>query len=104
MNTLVIKCKEAVSDASKLSKMESYVGIEFIRGAADGGGINGYYQLIGDADLIEDMTLFNKMQVVSAKDGKVIKRINNTNWFKNEDGTAQTLTGVDGEDILVQFP
>lgn len=104
MNTLIIKCKEAVSDPSNLSKMENFIGIEFIRGAADGGSTKGYHQLIGDAGLMESMALFNKMQTISAKDGKVVKQINNVNWFQNLDGTEQTLKGEDGEDILVQFP
>lgn len=104
MNTLIIKCKEAVSDPSNLSKMENFIGIEFIRGAADGGSTKGYHQLIGDAGLMESMALFNKMQTISAKDGKVVKQINNVNWFQNLDGTEQTLMGEDGEDILVQFP
>lgn len=104
MKTLVIKCKEAVSDSSNLSKMENYVGIEFERGAANGGGAKGYHQLIGDADLLENMPLFNAIQPVTAKDGEVVKNINGTNWFENTDGSAQTLRGEDGEDVLIRIP
>ena len=36
-------------------KLENYVGIEFTRGASDGGGTNGYHKMIGDEELLSTL-------------------------------------------------
>lgn len=67
MKTLVIQCPGTVS-GSGFRKLENYVGIEFVRGASNGGGDNGYYQMIGDEELLETLPLFNSIHLATVND------------------------------------
>jgi hypothetical protein len=98
---LKIILPSAVDDASGLKKLEHYTGIEFTRGASDGGGVNGYHKLIGDDQLLKEMRFHNLFKVSAVKDAKVVKELNQTNWNQYSDGSDAVLDGSDGADILL---
>ena len=56
---------DTVDDPSGLRKIQHYYGIEFVRGASDGGGENGYHQMIGDEQLLSEMRFHNLLQIAS---------------------------------------
>ena len=91
----------AVDNAEGLRKLEHYYGIEFTRGASNGGGENGYHKMIGDATLLKEMRFHNQIAIASVKDGQVQYLLNQNNWRQQEDGaTASVLDGSDGADIM----
>lgn len=97
---LKIVLPSAVSDPTGLRKLEHYYGIEFTRGASDGGGNNGYHKMIGDASLLKEMRFHNQMKIAAVKNAEVSAVLNQTNWNKNEDGSASIFDGTDGSDIM----
>jgi hypothetical protein len=101
---LKIVLPSAVDDASGLKKLEHYTGIEFTRGASDGGGVNGYHKLIGDETLIKEQRFLNMMKTAAIKDAKVTNTLNQINWNKYESGADAVVDGSDGADILNAFP
>jgi hypothetical protein len=101
---LKIVLPSAVDDASGLKKLEHYTGIEFTRGASDGGGVNGYHKLIGDETLIKEQRFLNMMKVCAVKDAKITHTLNQTNWNKYDTGEDSVLDGTDGADIMACFP
>jgi hypothetical protein len=101
---LKIILPSAVDDASGLKKLEHYTGIEFTRGASDGGGVNGYHKLIGDETLIKEQRFLNMMKVCAVKDAKITHTLNQTNWNKYDTGADSVLDGTDGADIMACFP
>lgn len=90
----------SVTDATGLRKLEHYYGIEFTRGASNGGGDNGYHRMIGDASLLKEMRFHNQMKIASVKDAEIRTILNQTNWRKTEEGADSVLDGTDGADII----
>ena len=69
---LKIVLPSAVSDPEgKLRKLEHYYGIEFVRGASDGGSSKGYYRLIGDDELRTEMRFHNQIKIANVKNGGI---------------------------------
>lgn len=100
MKGLKIVCPSSVSDPSGLRKLEHYYGIEFTRGASNGGGDNGYHRMIGDASLLKEMRFHNQMKIAAVKDAETTAILNQVNWNKLEGGAASVLDGSDGSDIM----
>lgn len=100
MKSLNIKLPSAVSDPTGLRKLEHYYGIEFTRGASNGGGNNGYHKMIGDESLLREMRFHNQMKIASVRNAEVNAILKQTNWRQNEDGSASILNGADGSDIM----
>lgn len=99
-----VKLPGAVADASGLHKLENYYGIEFERGASNGGGKNGYHAMIGDADLLAQLTFHNLIQMGKVKDGKVTTYLNSVNLNQTKSGGVASLDGADGNDVMQIFP
>ena len=98
---LKIVLPSAVSDPEgKLRKLEHYYGIEFTRGASNGGGATGYYRLIGDDSLRSEMRFHNQIKLANVKDGVVQFIYNQTNLNLDENGNAVTFNGADGSDVM----
>ena len=98
---LKIVLPSAVSDPDgKLRKLEHYYGIEFVRGASNGGGANGYYRLIGDDSLRAEMRFHNQIKLANVKDGAVQYLYNQLNLNLNSEGGAATFNGADGSDVM----
>lgn len=98
---LRITLPSAVDNAEGLRKLEHYYGIEFTRGASNGGGENGYHQMIGDETLLAEMRFHNQIKIASVKDAAIQTVLNQSNWRQLEDGTtASVLDGSDGADIM----
>ncbi len=97
---LKIVLPSAVTDATGLRKLEHYYGIEFTRGASNGGGANGYHKMIGDESLLQEMRFHNQMQIVAVKNAEVVAILNQTNWRQMQEGGASVLDGSDGSDIM----
>lgn len=95
-----ITCPSAVDNAEGLRKLEHYYGIEFIRGASNGGGDNGYHKMIGDPSLLREMRFHNQMKIAAIKDAELVSVLNQTNWRQLENGGASVLDGTDGCDIM----
>lgn len=72
-------------------KLENFVGIEFERGASDGGGTNGYHKMIGDETLLKTLPLFNQIHLASVLNAE--EEEGDINW-----------TGSDGSDVMQVFP
>ena len=89
----------AVTDTN-MRKLEHYYGIEFTRGASNGGGDNGYHAMIGDATLLKEMRFHNQMKIVNVQNASIAATLNQTNWNKNDDGSVSTLDGSDNGDIM----
>ena len=85
-------------------KLENYVGIEFTRGASDGGGTNGYHKMIGDEELLSTLPLFNQIKLAMVKDASITTYLNQTNINKSASGTAVDLSGADGSDVMQCYP
>ena len=102
METLVIKTKATVS-GSGFTKLNNYVGIEFTRGASNGGGDKGYHKMIGNESLIESLELFSNIKPCIVKDGEITKELNPTNWHKDILGNNVNLATVDG-DVMICYP
>ena len=91
----------AVSDPEgKLRKLEHYYGIEFLRGASNGGGDKGYYRLIGDETLLAEMRFHNQIKIANVKDAALQYIYNQLNWNQTEAGPAATVNGADGSDVI----
>lgn len=98
---LRVNLPSAVDNADGLRKLEHYYGIEFTRGASNGGGENGYHQMIGDATLLKEMRFHNQIKIAAVKDAAIQTVLNQSNWRQQEDGvTASVLDGSDGTDIM----
>lgn len=98
---LRVNLPSAVDNADGLRKLEHYYGIEFTRGASNGGGENGYHQMIGDATLLKEMRFHNQIKIAAVKDAAIKTVLNQSNWRQQEDGvTASVLDGSDGTDIM----
>ncbi len=88
-------------------KMYSYsrnmYGCEFLKGSSDPNSI----RWIGDEKFKTNHYILNQFKVAKVKDGAVVKFLNQTNWLKNEDGTASniiidgTVITDDGSDIML---
>lgn len=91
---------DTVDDASGLRKIQHYYGIEFVRGASNGGGDNDHYKMIGDEELLSEMRFHNMLKIASVKDGAVKSILNQTNWRLTKEGTASVIDGSDGTDIM----
>lgn len=102
MKSLNIKLPSAVSDPSGLRKLEHYYGIEFTRGASNGGGDNGYHKMIGDESLLREMRFHNQMKAAAIRDAMTISVLNQTNWNKTDKNEASIINGSDGSDIMVK--
>lgn len=102
MKSLNIKLPSAVSDPSGLRKLEHYYGIEFTRGASNGGGDNGYHKMIGDESLLREMRFHNQMKVAAIRDAMTTSVLNQTNWNKTDKNEASIINGSDGSDIMVK--
>lgn len=85
-------------------KLENYVGIEFTRGASDGGGEHGYHKMIGDEELLSELPLFNQIKLAMVRDAKIITYLNQTNINKSESGADVDLAGADGSDVMQCYP
>lgn len=97
---LKIVLPSAVTDTN-MRKLEHYVGIEFTRGASNGGGDNGYHAMIGDASLLKEMRFHNQMKICNVKNAAVSAVLNQVNWNENQDGTQSVINGDDGGDIMM---
>lgn len=97
---LKIVLPSSVTDDGSLRKLEHYYGIEFLRGASNGGGDNGYYKLIGDETLMSEMRFHNQIKIAAVKDAQISYLLNQTNWTLTDGGAAADLTGANGEDIM----
>ena len=97
---LKVQLPSAVDDATGLRKLEHYYGIEFVRGASNGGGNNGYYKMIGDAELLSEMRFHNLLKIASVKDAQTKTILNPVNWRQTVGGAASVLDGSDGADIM----
>ena len=102
MKGLKVQLPSAVTD-NTLRKLEHYVGIEFERGASNGGGDNGYHQMIGDESLLKEMRFHNEMKTAMVKNAAITEVLNQVNWNKTQDGGASVIDGSDGSDILNVF-
>ena len=98
---LKIVLPSAVSDPEgKLRKLEHYYGVEFLRGASNGGGNAGYYRLIGDETLMAEMRFHNQMKIASVKDASLQYIYNQINWNQSESGASASVNGSDGADVI----
>lgn len=98
---LRVQLPSAVDNADGLRKLEHYYGIEFTRGASNGGGENGYHKMIGDETLLKEMRFHNQIKIAAVKDAAIQTVLNQSNWRQQEDGaTASVLDGSDGADIM----
>lgn len=97
---LKVVIPSAVTDPTGLRKLEHYYGVEFTRGASNGGGNNGYHKMIGDESLLLEMRFHNQMKIAAVKDASTVAVLNQTNWNKNEDNSASVINGSDGSDIM----
>lgn len=102
MKSLNIKLPSAVSDPTGLRKLEHYYGIEFTRGASNGGGDNGYHKMIGDESLLREMRFHNQMKVAAIRNAMTTSILNQTNWNKTDKNEASIINGADGSDIMVK--
>lgn len=91
---------DTVDDPSGLRKIQHYYGIEFVRGASDGGGENGYHQMIGDEQLLSEMRFHNLLQIASVKNAATKAILNQVNWNQTKGGQAAVIDGSDGADIM----
>ena len=91
---------DTVDDPSGLRKIKHYTGIEFVRGASNGGGDNDYHQLIGDPELLSELRFHNLLQIASVKNGATKVLLNPLNWRQDVNGMASVIDGSDGADIL----
>lgn len=103
MKALRIMCPSSVTDKS-LRKLEHYYGIEFERGASNGGGDNGYHAMIGDEELLKNLTFHNLIEIALVKNASKQVTINQTNWNKTTEGASVSLAGADGSDVMQTFP
>lgn len=91
----------AVTDTDgKLRKLEHYYGIEFLRGASNGGGDRGYYRMIGDENLLKEMRFHNQIKIANVKDATVQYLYDQINWNKTESGADASVAGADGSDVM----
>ena len=91
----------AVSDPEgKLRKLEHYYGIEFVRGASNGGSDKGYYRLIGDENLLSEMRFHNQIKIANVKDATLQYLYNQVNFNQTESGAAASVNGGDGSDVI----
>lgn len=97
---LKIVLPSSVTDDGSLRKLEHYYGIEFLRGASNGGGEHGYYKLIGDETLMSEMRFHNQIKIAAVKDAQIAYVLNQTNWSLTDGGAASDLSGANGEDIM----
>lgn len=97
---LKIVLPSAVTDTKGLRKLEHYYGIEFVRGASNQGGDNGYHRMIGDASLLKEMRFHNQIKIASVKDAQIVNVLNPTNWRQTESGASAVLDGTDSADIM----
>lgn len=97
---LKIVVPSAVSDPTGLRKLEHYYGIEFLRGASNGGGEHGYVRMIGDEDLLREMRFHNQIRIAQVKDGKILRFLDPVLWEQDEDGKPVDLSCPDGSDIM----
>ena len=88
MKTLVIQCPGTVTGTG-FRKLENYVGIEFVRGASNGGGDNGYYGMIGDEELLETLPLFNSIKLATVTDGVASSSV--SSWTTSSDGDVMQV-------------
>ena len=95
MKSLNIKLPSAVSDPTGLRKLEHYYGIEFTRGASNGGGNNGYHKMIGDESLLREMRFHNQMKVAAIRNAMTSSVLNQTIWNKTDKNEASILNGSD---------
>lgn len=102
MKSLNIKLPSAVSDPTGLRKLEHYYGIEFTRGASNGGGNNGYHKMIGDESLLREMRFHNQMKIATIRNAMTSSVLNQTNWNKTDKNEASIINGADGSDIMVK--
>lgn len=100
MKGLKVVLPSAVADPTGLRKLEHYYGIEFTRGASNGGGDNGYHKMIGDESLLKEMRFHNQIKIANVKNAETKAYINQINWNKNEDGSNAIIDGTDGSDIM----
>ncbi len=85
-------------------KLENYVGIEFTRGASNGGGDHGYHKMIGDEELLSTLPLFNQIKLGMVKDATLTSYLNQLNINQTEGGAAVDLAGADGSDVMQCYP
>lgn len=104
---LILQTPEAMTSSDGV-KLENYVGIEFVRNSSNGGGDNGYYQMIGDETLLETLPIFNEIKTCLVENAKVTAVLNQVNWFEDEDGNAVDLKGTDSDgndyDVITVYP
>lgn len=100
MKGLKVVLPSAVADPTGLRKLEHYYGIEFTRGASNGGGDNGYHKMIGDESLLREMRFHNQIKIANVKNAETKSYINQVNWNKNEDGSNAIIDGSDGSDVM----
>lgn len=91
---------DTVDDPSGLRKIQHYTGIEFVRGASNGGGDNDYYQMIGDEELLKELRFHNMLQIASVKNAATKTLLKQTNWRQTIGGQASVIDGSDGTDIM----
>ena len=97
---------DTVDDASGLRKIQHYTGVEFIRGASDGGasqspeGHAECYKLIGDQELLGELRFHNLLKIASVKNAQTKVVLNQVNWKQDVKGMAAVLDGSDGADIM----
>lgn len=97
---LKVVLPSAVTDTKGLRKLEHYYGIEFVRGASNQGGDNGYHQMIGDVSLLKEMRFHNQIKIASVKDAQIVNVLNQTNWRQTQSGVSTVLDGTDSSDIM----
>ena len=97
---LKVQLPSAVTDAEGLRKLEHYYGIEFTRGASNGGGDNGYHKMIGDETLLSEMRFHNQMKIATVKNASIVSILNQTNWNKTDSGDTSVIDGSDDTDVI----
>ncbi len=104
MSKALIIQTPGVMTGSGGKKLENYVGIEFTRGASNGGGEHGYHKMIGDEELLSTLPLFNQIKLGLVKDAVTTAYLNQTNINKTAGGADVDLSGADGSDIMQCYP
>lgn len=97
---LKVVLPSAVTDTKGLRKLEHYYGIEFVRGASNQGGDNGYHRMIGDESLLKEMRFHNQIKIATVKDAQILNVLNQTNWRQTQSGTRAVLDGTDSSDVM----
>ena len=104
---MATKCLILTSPGAKSGtggiKVENYVGIEFVRGASDGGSSKGYNRMLGDEELVSKLAFFDLIKLALVNNGRIKTNLKQTNIYKTESGATVDPSGADGSDVMQTF-